>query len=73
MSRQPQVGGLFKRDIHVHSSSQTAPLSLSASEDLELGYGQRYSIDDQIIKRIVGTAGCSADVHFNSAMAVHLR
>jgi hypothetical protein len=73
LSRQPQVKGLFKRDVRVHPSTRTAPLSLYDAKDLELGHGQRYSVDNQIINEIMGTSGWPADIDLDSAMVVHLR
>ena len=73
LSRQPRVKGLFKRHFRVHSSTRIASLSLFAAEDLELGYGERHSVGDQIISEIMGTSGCSADFDINGAMATYVR
>lgn len=73
LSRQPQVGDFLKRHDRVHSSTQTAPPSLFAAEDLELGHGGRYSVDNQTINEIMGTSGCSADIDVDSTVAIHLR
>jgi hypothetical protein len=72
LSRQSQVGGLFKRDVRAHSSTRSAPLSLFAAEDLELGYGERYSVDNQIINEIAGTSGCSANIDIDGTMDINL-
>lgn len=69
--RQPQVEGLFKQHVSVHSPTRTAPLSLFAAKDMELGYGERHSVGNQIINEMMGTFGCSVDIDIDGAMATH--
>ena len=73
LSRQPLAKGFFKRHVRVHSSMRTATLITFAAEDLELGYGERHSVGDQIVNEIMGTSGRSADFDIDGAMTTHMR
>jgi len=73
LSRQPQVKGLFKQHVRVHSSTRIASLSLSVAGDVELGYGGSHWVGDQIIDEIMGTSECSAGLDIDGAMVTHLR
>jgi len=59
--KRSSVKGLFRQHVHLQFSTQKLPLSLPTTETLELGFGERYSVNHQSIDELMNPAKWNGD------------